>query len=142
MAKSTPAMSPSDLPVEAALGRATGPRREEADDLLDLFRELTDEQPVVWAGRIVGYGSYEYTYPSGHSGRAPELAFASGAREHTIYLVNDFADRWPDLLAELGKHRASKACLYLTRLSNVNLDVLRAILERSLAETRAERDQA
>src|SRR5690625_1206377 len=80
MAKSTPAMSPSDLPVEAALGRATGPRREEADDLLDLFRELTDEQPVVWAGRIVGYGSYEYTYPSGHSGRAPELAFASGAR--------------------------------------------------------------
>lgn len=131
-------MSPSDTPVPLALDRTTGPRRKEADELLDLFGEVTGEQPIVWAGRIIGYGRYEYEYQSGHTGSSPELAFASGSREHTLYLVDDFAERWPDLLAGLGKHRASKACLYLARLSDVNRDALRTLLERSLAETRAE----
>jgi hypothetical protein len=133
----TPAMSPTETPVEVALGRATGARREEADQLLELFGDITGESPVVWAGRIVGFGTHEYEYASGRSGRAPALAFASGAREHTIYLVHDFGDRWPDLLTQLGKHRASKACLYVPRLSAVNRDVLRSLLEKSLADTRA-----
>lgn len=136
MGTKAPAMSPSDLPVEAALDRATGPRRSEADELLELFAEVTGHDPVVWAGRIVGFGESTYSYSSGHSGIAPELAFASGAREHTIYLVAGFADRWPDLLSELGKHRASKACLYLTRLTDVDRGVLRSLLERSLEQTR------
>lgn len=136
MAAKQPAMSPSDLPVEVALDRAAGPRRAEADELLELFLEVSGEEPVVWAGRIIGFGEYEYHYESGHSGRAPLLAFAPGPSNHTIYLPNDFAERWPDLMAELGKYRASKACLYLSRLSGVDRDVLRAMLERSLAETR------
>ncbi|TDP93475.1 hypothetical protein EDF62_1454 [Leucobacter luti] len=135
MSAQQPAMSPSDLPVEVALDLATGPRRGEADELLALFRELSGEEPVVWAGRIVGFGEVEYRYESGHSGRAPLLAFATGPRQHTIYLANDFAERWPDLLERLGPHRASKVCLYLTRLSKVDQDVLRLLLERSLADT-------
>lgn len=130
-------MSPSDVPVESALDRASGPRRAEADELVALFSELTGESPVVWAGRIVGFGEVEYRYESGHGGRMPLLAFATGPKEHTIYLESGFADRWPDLLSRLGKHRASKACLYLTRLSNVDPLVLRELLEHSLAATRA-----
>jgi len=84
MTGSAPAMSPSDLPVEVALDRATGARREEADELLQLLAGVTGEEPVVWAGRIIGYGEHEFEYTSGHSGLAPELAFASGAREHTF----------------------------------------------------------
>lgn len=132
-----PAMSPSDAPVESALDRASGPRRAEADELVALFGELTGEPPVVWAGRIVGFGEVEYRYESGHGGRMPLLAFATGPKEHTIYLETSFADRWPDLLARLGKHRASKACLYLTRLADVDKMVLRELLENSLTVTRA-----
>ncbi len=139
MANTAPAMSPSDLPVEVALDRASGARREEAAALQEIFAAVTGEKPVVWAGRIVGYGTYEYRYPSGHSGVAPELAFATGPREHTLYLVEDFAERWRELLAQLGKHRASKVCLYLSRLSEVDLDTLTTLLERSLAVTRRER---
>lgn len=131
-------MSPSDLPVEVALDRASGPRREEAVALQELFATLTGQQPVVWAGRIVGYGTYEYHYPSGHSGVAPELAFATGPREHTLYLTEDFAQRWPDLLSRLGKHRASKVCLYLPRLTDIDLDALTDLLKQSLAVTRSE----
>lgn len=136
-AATVPAMSPSDLPVEAALGRASGPRRAEADELLALFAELTGEPPVVWAGRIVGFGEVKYRYESGHGGRMPLLAFATGPREHTIYLETGFAERWTDLLERLGKHRASKACLYLTRLSDADQGALRELLQRSLEATRA-----
>lgn len=132
----TPAMSPSDLPVEAALDRASGPRRAEADRLVELFGELTGEEPVVWAGRIVGFGEVEYLYESGHGGRMPLLAFATGPKKHTIYFETGFADRWPELLEKLGKHRASKACLYITRLSDVDPAALRQLLQRSCLERR------
>ncbi|WP_246865494.1 DUF1801 domain-containing protein [Cryobacterium sp. BB307] len=131
-------MSPSDLPVAEVLDRATGPRRAEADELLAIFRDVSGEQPVVWAGRIIGFGEYEYRYDSGHGGRAPLLAFASGPREHTIYMPNDFAERWPDLLARLGPHRASKVCLYFTRLTGVDRDALRMLLELVLDDARSQ----
>jgi hypothetical protein len=129
-------MSPSDLPVAEVLDRAKGPRRAEADELLAILGEITGEQPVVWAGRIIGFGEYRYRYESGHEGSAPLLAFAPGSAKHTIYLVNDFSERWPDLMVRLGQHRASKACLYLTRLTGVDRSALRKLLEHSLAETR------
>ena len=138
MATTQPAMSPSDTPVVEVLDRATGPRRAEADELLAIFGEITGERPVVWAGRIIGFGEYEYRYESGHGGRAPLLAFASGPREHTIYMPYDFSERWPDLLARLGTHRASKVCLYLTSLTGVDRDALRMLLELSLADTQSQ----
>ncbi|GAA3669719.1 hypothetical protein GCM10023081_05120 [Arthrobacter ginkgonis] len=130
-------MSPSDLPVAEVLDRAIGPRRAEADELLAIHAEISGERPVVWAGRIIGFGEHEYRYESGHAGRAPLLAFAPGPTKHTIYLVNDFSQRWPDLVARLGNHRASKACLYLTRLTGVDRGALRQLMEHSLAETRS-----
>lgn len=129
-----PAMSPSDLPVTEVLNRATGARRAEAEELLALHRQISGEEPVVWAGRILGFGEYEYRYESGHSGRAPLLAFAPGPTKHTIYLANDFAERWPELMTRLGTHRASKVCLYLTRLTDVDRSALRELLERSRAD--------
>lgn len=65
------------------------------------------------------------------------LALAPGPAKHTVYLVSDFAEKRPDLLEELGSHRASTACLYFTRLSGIDRDVLRELLERTLADTRA-----
>ena len=136
MAKSEPAMRPTGETVQSVLDRAAGPRRAEVDELLAMHVEISGEQPVVWAGRILGFGEYEYRYESGHGGRAPVLAFAPGAARHTIYLTTDFGQLWPDLLEQLGPHRSSRACLYLTRLARVDTDVLRELLQRSLAATR------
>ncbi|QIM16347.1 DUF1801 domain-containing protein [Leucobacter insecticola] len=138
MSSSKPTMSPSEASIESVLAKATGPRRAEAEEILEMCRELTGEEPVVWAGRIIGFGEYEYSYDSGHSGRGPLLSFAPGAARHTIYLTSDFEDHWPDLMARLGKHKASKACLYLTRLTGVDREALRELLERSLTRTREE----
>ncbi|GAA3861572.1 hypothetical protein GCM10022381_02360 [Leifsonia kafniensis] len=138
MAAKQPAMSPSDLPVAEVLNRATGPRRTEADELLAMFGEISGEQPVVWAGRIIGFGTFEYRYESGHGGRSPLLAFAPGPTKHTIYLPENFSERWPDLMAKLGNYRASKVCLYLTRLTGVDRSALRTLLEHSLSEARSQ----
>lgn len=138
MAAKQPAMSPSDVPVSEVLDRATGARRAEADELLAMFSEISGEQPVVWAGRIIGFGEFEYRYETGHGGRAPRLAFATGPRKHTIYFSEDFSERWSDVMARLGEHRASKVCLYLARLTGVDRGALRTLLERSLAETRTQ----
>lgn len=137
MSAPAPAMSPSDAPVIDVLDRATGPRRAEADDLLEMHREVSGCEPVVWAGRILGFGQLTYRYDSGHEGIAPLLAFAPGPAKHTLYLVEGFSERWPELMDRLGAYRASKVCLYLTRLSKVDRDVLRTLLERSLAESLA-----
>mgnify|MGYP000067791561 CR=1 FL=1 len=138
MAATQPAMSPSDLPVAEVLDRATGARRTEADELLAMFGEISGEPPVVWAGRIIGFGEFEYRHGSGRVGRSPRLAFAPGPTKHTIYLPEHFAERWTDLMSRLGPHRASKVCLYLTRLTGVDRDTLRELLERTLAETPAQ----
>lgn len=138
MATQQPVMSPSDAPVDEVLDRVTGPRRAEADELVALFSEVSGEPPVVWAGRIIGFGEYEYRYASGHGGRAPRLAFAPGAAKHTIYMPEQFAERWPDVMSELGPHRASKVCLYLTRLTGVDRGALRTLLERCLTDADAQ----
>lgn len=137
MAANSPAMVPSQMPVTQVLDRVTGPRRAEADELLALHQDVSGASPVVWAGRIIGFGEREYRYETGHGGTVPELAFATGSAKHTIYLSSGFAERWPEVLAVLGKHKASKVCLYLTRLTGVDRDALRTLLERSLAETRS-----
>lgn len=68
MPTSEPAMSPSDLPVAEVLDRATGPRRAEVDELLQMHREISGEEPVVWAGRILGFGQVDYATDSGRTG--------------------------------------------------------------------------
>lgn len=137
MAAKEPAMSPSDTPPSEVLDRVTGPKRAEADELIELHREVSGAEPVVWAGRIIGFGEYEYRYEGGHRGRAPELGFSTNQTKHTFYLAENFEDRWPDLMVRLGKHKASKVCLYVTRIASIDRGVLRELLERTLAETRA-----
>ena len=138
MAQRTPAMRPTGEHVTDVLDRAQGPRRAEADELVDLLREISGEQPVVWASRIIGFGEVAYRYDSGHSGVMPVLAFSPAARQHTIYLTSDFATRWPELMKRLGRYRSGTACLYLTRLDGVDQGALRELLERTRRHTLAE----
>lgn len=128
-------MSPSDVSVTEVLDRIAEPRRSEAYELLALHEAVSGETPVVWANRIIGFGRYEYRYDSGHSGVAPLLGFASNNTKHTIYLEESFTEKWPDLMVKLGPHKASKVCLYLTRLSKIDTAVLRELLKRSMAAT-------
>lgn len=133
-----PAMSPSDNPVDEVLDQLPSARRAEAQLLIDVMGRVTGEVPVVWAKNIVGFGRYHYQYASGREGEAPLISFASTARHHAIYLVADFAQRYHRQLTTLGKVRAGKSCLYVNRLSDVNLDVLTVLVDRTVRARRGE----
>jgi Domain of unknown function (DU1801) len=125
-------MSPSGTAVSDVLGRLPDVRRGEAQRLIDVMGGVTGDPPIVWARKIIGFGTYHYRYPSGREGAAPLISFATTARQHSIYLVGGFAERYHRQLAMLGEVRVGKSCLYVTRLSDVNLDVLTVMIDRSV----------
>ena len=126
-------MQPTGDDVAELLAGIPDPdRRADAQTLVGLLTELTGEEPVIWASSIVGFGSYHYRYGSGHEGDVPLAAFAPRKGRTVLYLMADFEARHRPLLEKLGPHKAGKSCLYLKRLDDVDLDVLRELLERSI----------
>ena len=133
---STQKTLPSDASVDACLdGVADERKRADADRLVELMRAATGEPPVLWGGSIVGFGSYHYRYASGHEGDAPLVGFAPRARAFSIYLSCDIEQHQAQL-DRLGKHKHGKGCLYVTRLSDIDEDVLRELIDASVAEAR------
>jgi len=80
----------------------------------------------MW-GSIVGYGLYNYTYNTGHSGTSVATGFSPRARAHSIYIMPGYQDYGP-IMARLGKHRTGKSCLYVNKLADIDLDVLRELV--------------
>ena len=106
-------------------------RRDEARRLDALFREVTGYRPKLWSGRMIGYGQYDYTYPTGHSGTSLATGFAVAARQLTIYILPGYTP-FPEIMARIGKHRHGKSCLYLTRLSDADENALRDLIRAGL----------
>ena len=107
-------------------------RRADAGALVALMREVTGEEPAVWASRIIGFGTYRYRYESGRSGVAPLIGFAPQANQFAIYLIGDYETRHIRQVRQLGKYKAGKGCLYVKRLADVDVDVLRTLVDRSV----------
>jgi hypothetical protein len=107
-------------------------RRADARALVALCSEITGEPAVLWTASIVGFGEYRYRYPSGREGVAGLAGFAPRKDSLVIYLIGGFQERHHRLVERLGPHRAGKGCLYVKRLADVDLDVLRRLIQRSV----------
>ncbi|MEM9475874.1 MAG: DUF1801 domain-containing protein [Pseudomonadota bacterium] len=118
--------------AEAHITAIDNPRRKAEAEALDrIFREVTGYQPKLWSGRMVGYGQYDYTYDSGHSGTWLATGFAVGKRNVTVYIMPGYTP-FPDIMARLGKYKLGQACLYLTRLENADETALRDLIRAGL----------
>lgn len=127
---------PTGAPVTAFLdGVADERKRADAWRLVELMQAATGEPPALWGSSIVGFGSYHYRYESGHEGDAPLVGFSPRARAFSLYLSCDI-ERERERLDRLGKHKTGKGCLYVTRLADVDEDVLRELIDASVAEAR------
>ena len=111
-------------------------KRADCRVVAQLMAEITGAEGVMWGSSIVGFGSYHYRYASGREGDFFEAGFSPRKRALTIYVMAGFAE-YEDLLARLGKHSTGKSCLYVRRLDDIDLDVLREMLIRSVAYIRA-----
>ncbi|GAB4148302.1 MAG: hypothetical protein Fur0021_07970 [Candidatus Promineifilaceae bacterium] len=127
---------PNDQNVTAFLDSVADERkRQDCYTLLALMQEATQAEPKMWGDSIVGFGSYNYKYPTGSTGQWFLAGFAPRKQNLTLYIMSGF-DEYDALMAKLGKHTTGKACLYIKRLSDVNLDALRELVQRSIAHMR------
>ena len=106
-------------------------RRQDGFAVLELMREVTGEEPVMWGSSIVGFGSYCYKYASERQGEWPLVAFSPRKQSLTLYIMDGF-DGYDSLLDGLGKHRTGKACLYINKLEDVDEGTLRELVKQSV----------
>jgi hypothetical protein len=127
---------PTEASVEAFLNAIPDEaKRHDAYTVLALIRKATGAEAVMWGTSIVGFGDTHLKYSSGRELDWFVLGFAPRKQELTLYL-NLGCMPAGDLLSRLGKHKTGKGCLYLRRLSEVDLGVLEALIERSASSSR------
>ena len=107
-------------------------KRTDSLAILALMEEVTGMEAKMWGPSIVGFGSYHYKYESGREGDMPLIGFSPRKQSLTLYLVMGGFDNYDQLMASLGKHSTSKACLYIKRLSDVNIPTLKELMRQSV----------
>ena len=129
---SEPKTRPTDVPVADFIATVENPRRRaDAEVVQAMLTEVTGQKPVMWGPSIVGYGSYR-----GPTGDWPVIGFSPRKAQLVLYIMLS-SEGQAELLARLGKHKTSVSCLYINRLEDVDMAVLRELTERSVADTRA-----
>ena len=109
-------------------------KRADSFRIVELMKLQTGFQPKMWGPAIIGFGSYHYTYESGREGDAPLAGFSPRKDAITIYCESEF-DGKQEMLSKLGKHKASKVCIYVKKLDDIDQDVLKKIITASLKHT-------
>ncbi len=111
-------------------------RRADARVLLEMMTRVTGSEPRMWGPSIVGFGRYHYRYDSGREGDFMLTGFAPRRANLVVYVLPGYEDIGDDL-AQLGKHRLGKSCLYINKLADVDLDVLERIVADGVSKLRA-----
>jgi Domain of unknown function (DU1801) len=114
--------------------KASGQQLADSRVLVKLFKEVTGKPAKMWGPSIVGFGSYHYVYESGHAGDAPLLGFSPRKPDLVIYLAPGLADK--GLKEKLGKHKGGAGCLYVRKLEDLDLAVLRKLAQASVKTLR------
>jgi hypothetical protein len=124
---------PSGEDIEQFLsGISDEKKRRDSIALVDMMRQITLAEPVVWASSMVGFGTYEYTYASGRKGTYFVVGFAPRKTDLTLYGLRGAAQH-EELLSKLGKYKTGKGCLYIKRLEDIDLPTLRELIQQAYA---------
>jgi hypothetical protein len=99
--------------------------------LIELMQEWSGCEPKMWGPSIIGFGNYHYQYASGHEGEAPVIGFSPRKAAITLY-VHSNTERTKSILADLGKFKISTACIYVKKLSDINLTALKELCIESI----------
>lgn len=123
---------PGDESVPAFLAKLDEKRRADCETVLALMKKRTRQEPRMWGGTIVGFGSYHYKYESGREGDWFLTGFSPRKQNLTIYIMSGF-EAFPDLMAKLGKYKTGRSCLYVSRLEEIDLRALGQLISKSVA---------
>jgi len=118
---------PNEVSVEIFLEKTDEQTRKDCYKLIDLMEKVTDEKAKMWGTAIIGFGQYHYKYASGHEGDMCLTGFSPRKGNLSLYVLAG-AEGQSDLLSQLGKHKASKGCLYVKKLDDIDLNVLKKMI--------------
>jgi uncharacterized protein DUF1801 len=131
-----PKTRPTRASVAATIKRLPDERtRADCRTLVSLMEKVTGEKAVMWGASIIGFGTYRLGYADGSGADWPIAAFSPRKSDLTIYLGGG-CDRYADLMKKLGKHRTGKVCLYIKRLADVDMKVLKELVAASMGYAR------
>jgi hypothetical protein len=122
----------NDASVEEFINAVTDEtKRNDSFTLLEMFTRITGEKPKMWGTSMIGFGQYHYkSERSKQEGDWPLTAFSPRKQNLTLYFMLGFSG-YANILQDLGKYKTSKGCLYINRLSDVNLNVLEQLVKQS-----------
>jgi hypothetical protein len=103
-------------------------KKADAYQLLEIFEEVTGFEAKMWGPSIIGFGSYHYKYASGHEGDAPLVGFSPRKAKISLYLAYESEER-EKLLANFGKHTKGKACVYVNKVADIDINVLKDLIK-------------
>ena len=103
---------------------------EDCRVLIEMMQRISGHEPKMWNVGTIGFDTYHYKYDSGREGNSQIIGFYSRKGKTTVYLMDGTA-RYSELLARLGKHTTSRVCIYIKRLSDVQLPILEQIVQQS-----------
>lgn len=124
--------TPNDESVQAFLESVENEtKRENSITVLELMEEITGEKAKMWGTSIVGFGSYHYKYESGREGDSFLAGFSPRKQNLTLYIMSGFSE-YDTLLGKLGKHKLGKSCLYIKKLADIDMDILKELVKQSV----------
>ena len=106
-------------------------RKEDCIKIYDLMAQITGEDGSMWGDSIVGFGTYHYKYDSGREGDWFITGFANRKQQISLYIMSGF-ERYDELMAKLGKHKTGKSCLYIKKLSDIEMEILEKLVRSSV----------
>ena len=125
---------PTAVSVDSFLNAvADAQQREDALKIAALMKKITGKPAKMWGPSIVGFGEYHYVYESGREGDACLTGFSPRKGALVLYFMAGLEERFAALLEKLGKVKTSKGCLYIKKLADVDLGVLREMIEINVA---------
>ena len=126
----------NEASVTAFLNTVTDEKkRSDCKAIIALMEQITGHKAKMWGASIIGFDSYHYKYASGHEGDMCLAGFSPRKQNITIYLMAGFTGH-SGLLKKLGKHKTAKACLYINTLDDININVLRELIELSIKDVK------
>ncbi len=108
-------------------------KRKDSFELVEIFKSVSGFEPKMYGPTIIGFGNYHYKYASGHEGDAPLAAF-SPRKDAIVFYFSDEFEKRETLLSKLGKHKTGKVCVYVKKLADINLNVLKELIKASEEE--------
>ena len=140
MAKAELKTRPNDASVEGFLnGVADEQQRIDSFRVLEMMKRVTGEEPKMWGDAIIGFGSQALKYATGRELDWPLTGFSPRKGNLTLYLSMDGFAKYAEHLAKLGKHKTSKACLYVKRLSDIDEAVLADLVKDSVKRAKGKK---